>query len=229
MGMLRLTPILLALAYGFLMFHFSAWNQKRQLDANSVDLVDPRLNDVLKRLARALDVARVQVKIHEVATVNALAAHDGRVFITRGMYDKFRLGDITAAELASVVAHEIGHVALGHSKRRMVDFSGQNALRTGLAIVLSRFLPGIGPWIANQVIRLLTAKLSRNDEFEADAYASALMIKAGLGTQPQKALFEKLPRLTGARGTSMPAWLLTHPKSHERIAAIENNEAKWQG
>lgn len=227
--MLRLTPILLALLYGYAMFRFSAWRMKQQLDAQSSELADPKLQGVLRALARALDVPRVRVLIHEVPTVNALAAHDGRVFITRGMYDKFRLGEITAEELASVIAHEIGHVALGHSKRRMIDFSGQNALRTGLAMVLSRFIPVIGPWIAGQVIHLLTAKLSRADEFEADAYASALMLKAGLGIAPQKEMFRKLDKMTGNRGAAIPAWFLSHPKSQERIAAIVANEAKWVG
>ena len=225
--MLKFTPILLALIYGYVMFRLSAAQQKRQLDAQSAPLMDPALTPVLTRLARALDVPKVPVLIHEVPMVNALAALDGRVFITRGMYDKFRAGEITAEELASVIAHEVGHVALGHARRRMLDFSGQNALRTGLAMVLGRFIPGIGPWIAAQAMSLLAAKLSRGDEFEADAYASALMLKAGFGTAPQKALFDKLDRLTGAHGASIPAWFATHPKAEERIAAIEANEAKW--
>jgi putative metalloprotease len=76
---------------------------------------------------------------------------------------------------------------------------------------------------------MLTARLSRSDEYEADAYASALMIKAGIGTGPQKTLFTKLDKLTGARGAKQPAWLLSHPKTPERIAAIEANEIKWNG
>jgi putative metalloprotease len=44
--------------------------------------------------------------------------------------------------MASVIAHEMGHVALGHARRRMIDFSGQNALRTALIMVLGRFIPG---------------------------------------------------------------------------------------
>ena len=75
---------------------------------------------------------------------------------------------------------------------------------------------------------LIAARLSRNDEFEADAYASALLVKSGIGTAPQKALFAKLENLTGARGASTPAWMLSHPKTPQRIAAIEANEAKWQ-
>ena len=86
----------------------------------------------------------------------------------------------------------MGHVALGHARKRMIDFSGQNALRTALAMILSRFLPGIGVFIANGLTSLLAARMSRGDEYEADEYAAALLIKAGIGTGPQKALFEKL-------------------------------------
>jgi putative metalloprotease len=111
----------------------------------------------------------------------------------------------------------------------MIDFSGQNALRTALAMILSRFLPGIGPIIANSAMSLLMARLSRSDEYEADSYASALLIKAGIGTDPQKSLFEKLDGMTGAGGANMPAWLMSHPKTPQRIAAIEANEAKWRG
>jgi len=167
------------------------------------------------------------VHIYEIEPVNGLAAPDGRIFITRGFYKRYRAGQVTAEELASVIAHELGHVALGHSRRRMIDFSGQNALRTALAMVLSRFLPGIGIWLAGMVTSMLAAKLSRKDEYEADAYASALLTKAGIGTAAQKSLFTKLEALTGARGGATPAWLMSHPKTAERIAAIEANEARW--
>jgi putative metalloprotease len=110
----------------------------------------------------------------------------------------------------------------------MIDFSGQNAARTAIAMILGRFLPfGIGNWIAGQAMRLLAAGLSRKDEFEADAYASALLVKSGIGTAPQVSLFHKLETLTGARGAKIPAWIMSHPKTDQRIAAIENNAAKW--
>jgi metalloprotease len=73
------------------------------------------------------------------------------------------------------------------------------------------------------------ASLSRRDEFEADAYASALLIKSGIGVAPQISLFEKLPRLTGANGTEVPAWTRSHPQTQDRIAAIKAREARWQG
>ncbi len=227
--MLRFAPIFIALAYGIAMYRFSVWRTSKELDARSTELADPVLLSLCKDMAAALDLPRIKVHIYEIEPVNGLAAPDGRIFITRGFFDKYRAGEVTAAELASVIAHELGHVALGHSRRRMIDFSGQNAMRTALAMVLGRFIPGIGPLLASALMSLLAARLSRTDEYEADAYASALLIKAGLGTAPQISLFEKLENLTGARGATTPAWVMSHPKTAERIAAISKNDAKWTG
>lgn len=224
--MLRYLPFLLAIAYGLVVWRFSMWRTKAELDARSTELIDPGLRPLMERMARALDLPRLRVFLYDIQPVNGLAAPDGRIFLTRGFYDRYLAGEVTAAELASVVAHELGHVALGHTRRRMIDFSGQNAVRMALAAVLGRILPGIGVWLANLVTTMLAAHLSRTDEFEADAYATALLLKAGIGAGPQLSLFEKLDRLTGGGGP-VPAWLLTHPKTADRIAAIQANARKW--
>jgi putative metalloprotease len=229
--MLKFSPLLIALAYGVLVYMFSAWRTNRELDARSTELADARLKALTDRMAAALEIPRIRVFLYEVEPVNGLAAPDGRIFITRGFYDRYRAGEVTAEEMASVIAHELGHVALGHTRRRMIDFSGQNAAFMALVALLTRFVPVIGPfvavWVARMVTAALAATLSRADEFEADAYASALLVKAGIGTGPQKALFRKLEHLTGMRAGPVPAWLLSHPKSEARIAAIEANEARW--
>ena len=224
--MLRFSPILLALIYGLVMYKFSAWRTAKTLDQQSVTLMDPALSPLLQRMAKALDITKLNVQIYEIDPINGLAAPDGRIFITRGFYNKYKAGDVSGEELASVIAHELGHVALGHARRRMIDFSGQNAVRAALGMVLGRVLPGIGPWIAGLVANLLMARLSRGDEYEADEYAAALMVKSGLGTDAQKTLFLKLEELTGQIG-SLPAWLMSHPKTADRIAAIETLEQKW--
>lgn len=225
--MLKLTPILIAILYGIVMYRVSAWRTAKMLDAQSTELADPILKVLTDRMARALDVEKVRVHIYEIEPINGLAIPDGRIFITRGFYNKFRAGEVTGDEMASVIAHELGHVALGHTRRRMIDFSGQNAVRTALMMVLSRIIPGVGALIANALAGLLAARMSRDDEYEADAYASALLTKAGIGTEPQKSLFLKLEALTKTNSGAMPAWFLSHPKPQERIAAIEKNEAKW--
>ncbi|WP_071674927.1 M48 family metalloprotease [Nioella nitratireducens] len=225
--MLRLAPILLALVYGLVVYHFSAWRTRKELDQKSTELADPVLKKLTDRLAAALELPRIRVNIFEVAPVNGLAAPDGRIFLTRGFYDRYRAGEVSGEELMSVIAHELGHVAHGHTRRRMIDFSGQNAVRTALAALLGRFLPGIGPMLAGVLTSMMAARISRADEYEADAYAAALMVKAGFGTGPQKALLSKLEALTGSGGSGTPAWLLSHPKTPDRIAAIDRLEARW--
>lgn len=226
--MLKLLPILLPVLYGYILYRFSVWRTHRELDAKSTELTDPALKLLTDRMAHALDLPRIRVHVYEIDPVNGLAAPDGRIFITRGFMQEYYQGRVSGEELSSVIAHELGHVALGHARKRMIDFSGQNALRTVLAMMLSRFIPGLGVYIAQFLTRLVAAGLSRSDEYEADEYATALLMKAGIGAGPQKSLFGKLDALTKGRGGVMPAWLMSHPKTADRIAAIEKNEAKWR-
>ncbi|MBC2835342.1 M48 family metallopeptidase [Paragemmobacter straminiformis] len=225
--MTKFLPLILALAYGFLMYRFSVWRTHRMLDARSRPLTDPSILRLADRMAAALDLPAIKVNVFEVEPVNGLAAPDGRIFLTRGFLNRKARGEVTAEEIAAVIAHELGHVALGHARRRMIDFTGQNAVFFMLTALLSRFIPVLGVWIANVITGALAARLSRRDEFEADAYASALLIKAGIGTGPQKTLFHKLDTMTGNPAEGMPAWLLSHPKTAERVAAIEANERRW--
>ena len=225
--MIKIIPIILPLVYGLAMFRLSAWRLNRTLKNQSSLLADKQLLKPIQSLADALDLESISVNIYEIEPINGLAAPDGKIFITRGFYNKFTSGEITGSELASVIAHELGHVALGHSRRRMIDFSGQNALRMALGSILSRIIPGLGGIIANVLSNLLMARLSRTDEFEADEYASALMMKSGIGVEHQISMFEKLEKLSGNNANLQPAWLLSHPKTKKRIEKIQENLLKW--
>jgi metalloprotease len=227
--MIKFLPLILAVAYAVMMLRFSVWRTKKMLDSQSQPLTDPSITRLADRMAAAMDLPEIKVSVFEVEPVNGLAAPDGRIFLTRGFLNRKARGEVTAEELASVIAHELGHVALGHMRRRMIDFTGQNAVFVMLSAVLNRFIPILGIWIANLISTVLMAHLSRRDEFEADAYASALLIKSGIGTAPQKSLFRKLGALTAGHAEGVPAWLLSHPRTEERIAAIEANEARWTG
>ena len=223
----KLAPVLLALAYALMMYRFSVWRTGRLLDQKSHPLRQPEISALTRRMADALGLADLPVHVFEVDPVNGLAAPDGRIFLTRGFVQKYRAGEVSAEELASVIAHELGHVALGHTRRRMIDFTGANALFVMLTALLSRVVPFVGVFIANAISSALVARLSRRDEHEADAYASALLVKAGIGTEAQKSMFRKLARMTGSVGHAGPDWLRSHPPTDERIARIEEREARW--
>ncbi len=225
--MLKYLPILLAIGYGLAVYWFSAWRTGRILSQKSTPLRDGPLDALAARMAQAAGVPRIVVHVFDVDQVNGLAAPDGRIFLTRGFLQKYRQGQVTAEEMASVIAHELGHVALGHVKRRMIDVTGQNAVFVVLTALLTRFIPFVGVWVAQAVATALAAGLSRKAEHEADAWASALLVKAGIGTAPQKSLFRKLERLVGGAGEGIPEWLRSHPRTEERIARIEEREARW--
>lgn len=224
--MALIVPILIAVLGGLIMMLVSTRVSARQLDAQSRPLTDPKLLHLTDRMARELGVGELQVFVQNIATINGLAAPDGRVFITRGFMEKYRAGQVQAEEIASVIAHELGHVALGHSQRRMIDYTGQNAIRMALMLVVGRVVPIIGPWLIGMLTQLLAARLSRRDEYEADAYAAALLTKIGVGIGPQRSLFRKLDHLAGGTNGT-PAWLMSHPKAEERVAAIEALSRGW--
>ncbi len=224
--MLRLTPILIAILAGLIVYMISAWRMARELDQRSTILVDGPIRDLTARLAKILGLKYLNVHVYEVEQVNGLAVPDGRIFITRGFYREYLAGKVSAAEIASVIAHELGHVALGHARRRMIDFSGQNAIRVALMMVLGRFIPVLGVYLANFLTQILSARLSRQDEYEADAWAAAVLVKSGIGVEPQISLLQKIAGLTGQRGDP-PVWLLSHPKTIERVAAIKQLASSW--
>ena len=219
--------IVIAVVSAVVMMWLGARQTTDRLLKDSVPLTDEGLLAEVARLAHALGLPKIEVRIYEAPMVNGLAGPDGRVFLTRGFVNRYRMGQVTAAEMAGVVAHELGHVALGHVRRRMIDFTGMNAVFVVMTALFSRFLPIIGIWVANAISTAVMASLSRRDEFEADSWASALLVKAGIGTEPQKSMFLKLDHMTGGLGEGIPAWMRSHPPTPDRIAAIEANEARW--
>ena len=94
--MLKFAPILLAVLYGLAMYRFSMWRTARELDAKSTELADPMLKQLTDQMAAALEIERIKVHIYEIEPVNGLAAPDGRIFITRGFYNKYRAGEVSA-------------------------------------------------------------------------------------------------------------------------------------
>lgn len=228
--MVSLISLVLPAAYALLMLMFSVWRTKTMLAKSSRPLRDPALIAALAPLAAVLDTRDIAVNIYDNPTINGLAAPDGQIYLTQGFLTAYRAGQVSAPELVAVIAHELGHVSLGHMRRRMIDFTGQNAAFVMLSAVLGRFLPIIGIWIARLLSTALMARLSQRDEYEADEFAAALLIRAGYGTAPQISLFQRLDALTGgAHGPAQrpPEWMASHPKTEKRIAAIRAAEARW--
>lgn len=218
-----LMPVLLALV----LWNVSALTSGKALRRESRPLRNDEAERAFRRLSHAAGVDQIQVRVLEQEAVNGLVTPSGDIYVTRGLVDKYRAGKVTLAEFVSVIAHELGHLAHGHTKRRVWDVAIAQAITTILGGVLARFIPYVGFYLARWLGSIFVARLSRKDEFEADAYATALMIRAGFGAEPQARMLEKLLTLVPGIERSRRSWMASHPPVEDRAKAIRANAEHW--
>ncbi|MEO1328636.1 MAG: M48 family metallopeptidase [Pseudomonadota bacterium] len=192
----------------------------RALMRNSRPLDDWTLLEPVRAFAKALDVPGFTVRVLDMDEVNGLALPGGEIFISRGLYEKYLAGQVSRDEIAAVIAHEIGHVALGHHARRLGAWRTETATLAALAMVLSRVAFGwLGLLLAIFGLTLFRNRLTQADEFEADAFSAQLMMRADVDPTAMIRLLQKLEGWTGQAGRLQGPvkWLLSHPPIAERI------------
>ena len=163
------------------------------------------------------------IQVLDSPVVNAFAVPGGYVYLTRGILAYIN----DEAELAGVVAHEIGHIAARHSAQQYSKAQFAQ-LGLGLGSVLSKtFRKYAG--VAQAGVGLLFLSFSRSDEREADALGVEYSAKAGYDTNHMANLFVSLERLNPGEGQSgLPAWFSSHPNPENRIAAIKQDTLVWR-
>ena len=205
---------------------YSSKNLSKKLQKNSKIFNDPLIESHLISFKSILGLKKLRVFILDEKQINGLVTPDGTIYITQGFINQYRSGNVSGVELTSVIAHELGHLALGHTKKRLITFSAISAFSFVFSTILSRLIPYVGSIIGRYISQILISGLSRKDEFEADAYAAALLFKSGIGTAPQISLLKKIEKLTGAVSPSV-SWTMSHPPPLERINAIRDLEISW--
>jgi predicted Zn-dependent protease len=163
------------------------------------------------------------IQVLDSPVVNAFAVPGGYVYLTRGILAYIN----DEAELAGVVAHEIGHIAARHSAQQYSKAQFAQ-LGLGLGSVLSKtFRKYAGA--AQAGVGLLFLSFSRSDEREADALGVEYSAKAGYDANHMANLFVSLERLNPGEGQSgLPAWFSSHPNPENRIAAIKQDALVWR-
>ena len=220
----KILPIALLVSVFYIGSVYSSKNLSKKLEKRSQLFHDPVLDNYLKAFQSILDLRKLKVFVLEEKQINGLVTPNGNIYITQGFINQYKLGQVSGAELASVIAHELGHLALGHTKKRLITFSAVSAISLVISTVLSRLIPYLGSIIGRYLSQVLISGLSRKDEFEADSYAAALLTKSGIGTAPQISLLKKLEKLTGAAASTI-TWTLSHPSPEQRVRAIRDLEA----
>ena len=175
---------------------------------------------------------------------NAFAKADGSIYVTRGMIALTR----DEAELASILAHEIGHVRGDHlaQRRERVEAIRSRALEKMRAAQVSGQRFGEVLEVGLKEVAASTVNLaafSREQELEADRLGITALTGAGYSSLSQARLFGRMMRYTALQKrlalvlpgtTPVPGFLRTHPATDERIQlaekfVLENATDRTQG
>ena len=161
-----------------------------------------------------------QVNVLQSDQLNAWAMPGGKIAFYSGIINKLNLTD---AEIAAIMGHEIAHALREHSRERA---SGQaiTGLLTQGGTVLGSVLSGVdltGLSQPAQMVAQLTFGLpnSRLHETEADRIGVELAARAGYDPRAAISVWQKMGKLTG--GSGGPEFLSTHPSNESRISDLQ--------
>ena len=152
--------------------------------------------------------------------VNAFALPGGYVYITRGL---LALAE-NEAEMAGVLAHEIGHVTARHSAQRYSRAMATNIGLTGLSILGSVFgVPsGLGQVVSSGA-QMALQQYSQGQELEADMLGVRYLSRAGYDPNAMTSFFRKLKSHSELEARqqgkdAVPHNIMsTHPRTEDRI------------
>lgn len=157
-------------------------------------------------------------------SINAFALPGGFIGVHTGLIQSAR----SESELASVVAHEIGHVVQRHIARMVAQQQHDtipSIAALALAILVARGNPelgraGMAAAQAGTVQRQLD--YTREHEREADRVGMQILNDSGFDTRAMPTFFETLMKGSRFYDGSAPSFLRTHPLTTERIADVRN-------
>lgn len=188
-----------------------------QLDAQSTVL--PESNAYTKRLRNLtkgitdVDGTPLNFKVYKENEVNAFACADGSVRVYTGIMDA-----MTDNELLGVIGHEIGHVALKHTRKQMQQAMMTSAALEGLASASTTAATLTDSQLGAIGEAIIGAQFSKSQESQADDYGYSFLVNSGKNPWAIVMSFEKLQKLAnGATPGPVENLFSTHPDTATRI------------
>ena len=151
----------------------------------------------------------------ETAEQNAFCLPGGKVAVYSGIMDVM----LNEAELAFVVAHEVGHAIARHGGERMSWGYLQSLGGVLVALGLQNDLATSAYEISTEVGVMLP--FSRSNESEADYLGLLLMAKAGYDPHASAQFWQRFSK--DAESSKLGNLMSTHPCDADRIAAMQKN------
>lgn len=200
----------------------------RELRKRVALVTDPEINDYISSLGNRLTntiSTRTKYRFFVISSneINAFAAPGGVIAINTGLIKNAG----TEAELASVIAHEIGHVEQKHIARRIAS-QEKSSLPQMAALIAGILVATQNPEAGSAIINGSTAagiqnqlSFSRDNEREADRVGINILSKAGFDPDAMVSFFEILQNKSRIMGQPIE-YLSTHPLTSDRIADAKN-------
>jgi predicted Zn-dependent protease len=150
--------------------------------------------------------------------VNAFAVPGCYIYVTRGL-----MGIVNSeAELASVLAHEVGHIVAAHNRKQQ-----RRSLWRSIGVWAVGTITGSEDLtrIAGQAAQYFTLRYSRKQEYEADDLGVRYLAAAGYDPYAAGDMLDALGRheqyMSRTRGRdearAIPEWARTHPLAGNRV------------
>ncbi|MGS0674687.1 M48 family metallopeptidase [Shewanella sp. 0m-4] len=206
----------------------TSFAQLKQQEIVSQDkAINSYVNCVAQRITQALPDQSLpwEVVVFESEQVNAFALPGGHIGVYTGLLNVATNPD----QLATVIGHEVAHVLANHSNEQV-----SRAQMTGAGMQLADLALGAGG-IADKELYMAALGLGvqvgyilpygRDQESEADMIGVELMAKAGFDPAQSVDLWRNMSKAGGEQG---PELLSTHPSHGQRIAQLQQMQAKAQ-
>jgi beta-barrel assembly-enhancing protease len=199
--------------------------QYSQQVEHSAKLVnDPVVGEYINRLGQNLvrnSDAKVPftIKVIDTDEINAFALPGGFFYVNSGLI----LAADNEAELAGVMAHEIGHVAACHVAREQTRSNIVNLASIPLIFVPGGWAVYEGANAAMGIgVPLTFMKFSRTFEAQADFLGMEYMYKAGYDPQSFISFFEKIEAQEKKKPGTLAKAFMSHPMTPDRVAAAQH-------
>lgn len=147
--------------------------------------------------------------------MNAFTIPGGRIYIFSGLIEKLRSDD----EIASVLAHEVGHCAARHTIKKFQAALGYDLIG---GIILGQIGEGaqeIASKSSNLLMNIVFSSYGRKDEYEADRLGIKYLHLSGYDPNASITTLQTLQR--ESKGVGAPTVLRSHPHIPDRIEAAK--------
>jgi len=165
---------------------------------------------------KAIDCSDIKIHIVHNPQINAFALPDNHMVIYTGLIE---YAD-SPAEIAGVMAHEIGHMEKKHVMKKLVK-------NIGLEMLFAMVGGDAGFEIVRETGKTLSSSaFDRSQEQEADDYAVEALALSNIDPQHLSNFFFR-----ASQKHNIPrelSWISSHPDSNERAAQIIRKKKEFQ-